>query len=243
VAGAGSDRGGEAAAPSPTPGRRPDLPREFVLDQRRQRVLGAVAELAHEVGVGAVTGSGICRLSRIAKNTFYELFDSVSDCRRYCFAEAYAVVVDPVREASAEPRSWLAGLSAALAAFYAAIAAEPLLAELCLLHSLGAVEEAQGNDNEAAVAAMVEVLDGGRAAGRAARGMAYREPPALAEDYLARMIVSLAALRVRRGEVAALAEQRSELVILVASPFLGSEQAEQAWRELRLGGAVRPSRQ
>lgn len=226
---AASNQGGRE--PSPTsPGKR-DLPRSFVEDHRRRRVLGTVAELAHEWGIGEVTATRICQLARMARNTFYDLFPGVSGCLEYAFAEAYEQLFEPVREAREQSGSWLDGVSGAVGAFFTAIAEEPLLAELCLVHSVGAAKEAEGCDYQAAVEEMTEVMRGGREAGRAACGEAYRDPPAETEQFLARAVVSLAAIRVRQeGAAEVLPEHRDELVMLAASAFFGTETAWSMWR-------------
>lgn len=104
------------------------------------------------------------------------------------------------------------------------------MAELCLVHCFGKAEEAEGHDHQAGVEVMESLLGGAREAARAACGEAYREAPLLAEEYLARAIVSLAALGVRQGEAAALPGQRAEMVMLVLSAFFGAEEAGRAWR-------------
>jgi AcrR family transcriptional regulator len=204
---------------------RGDLPREFVELHQRRRAAVALADLAHERGVAAVTTSAICQRARMSRTTFYALFATVSNCRRFAFAEAYERLFGAVAETT-EGGSWPQGLRAAVDSFFTAIVTEPLAAELCLVHSREAAAEAGGLGFEAAVEAMTEVIQGGREAGRAALGERYRDPPLQVEEFLAGAIVSLAALRVRQGEARLLPTHRAEMVQLAATPFLGAEQAE-----------------
>ncbi len=229
---AGDGRGKGAVTSAATPSRRPALSREFVKFHNRRRAVVAVAELASELGIGAVTVGGICELSRMAKVTFYDLFASASDCLHYSFTEAFEGLFAPVREASLTGDSWLAGLDRAVEALFEGAAREPALAELCLVHCFGAATEAEGHDHEAGVGMIAELLAGGREARRARLGRDYSEPPALTEDYLARTTVSLAALKLRQGQGEALPEHRAEIVMLAASAFFGAEEAGRLWGEL-----------
>jgi hypothetical protein len=189
----------------------PDLPREYVIAAQRRRAVDAVAEIAHEFGLGAATTVAVCRLGRMARATYYSLFESASGCLRYSFAEAYRQVLGPM--ASADGGSgWLAVVDAKVEALYASVAANPLLAELCLVHSCGLPEEAAGHDFEATVDEVGRMLS-------AARGQEGRRPLPLLEEYLARAIVSLAASRALQGEVDELVAERPAMVALVAASY------------------------
>lgn len=210
---------------SQAPAGRQPLPRKFVEGHQRQRVVAAVAEIAHERGVNELTATRIVRGARMSRNTFYELFGSKEECLRFAFQEAYEYLFGSVRRLSRTQGPWLERLNAALDAFFAAIVEDPVLAELCLVHSFGAAAQSEGVDYEAGVETMIEVIGDGRAAGKAAVGDAYCEPLPQVEEFLARAILSLAATRVRRGEAGRLPAQRGELVRLAATPFLGAEKA------------------
>jgi hypothetical protein len=208
---------------------RPDLPRAFIDHQRRLRAARGAAEIAHESGIGQITVGGICAFGRMARNTFYDLFDNVADCLRFGFGEGFELIFAGVREASAEEGPWPRRLDMGLERFYQTVAEEPLWAELCLVHCFGAAEPAAGHDFEAGVMAMVGLLEGGR---ETAAGDQRPPLPPLAEECLARMIVALAAQRLQQEEAAELPEQRAEMTMLALSTFLGPEEAGRAWDEL-----------
>ncbi len=159
----------------------------------------------------------------MSRNKFYELFDGKGECLRYSFQVASDIPIGPVKAAGQGDEPWLERVHAAIEGFFAAIVAEPLLAELCLVHSLTAPVESEGHGFEAGVEAMTGALGGGRDAGLLARGERYSEPPPQAEELLARGIVSLASLRIRQGEAKELPALCDELVQLAATPFLGIE--------------------
>ena len=205
------------------------LPRAFIEHQRRLRAAGAAAKIAHEFGIAAVTVRGICELGRMARNSFYEVFAGVEDCLRFGFAEGFGLIFGGLGAVSAAPAPWPQRLDAGLESFYGAVAAQPLWAELCLVHCFGAAEAAAGNDFEAGVAAMVGLLEGGREiAGVTARA----SPAPLTEECLAQMFISLAAQQVPQGAAAQLPGQRAEMVVLALGSFLGPQEAGRVWAEL-----------
>jgi AcrR family transcriptional regulator len=188
----------------------PDLPREFVAAAQRRRAVDAVAEIAHESGVASVTTAAICRTARMARTTFYGHFDGLSGCLRYSFAESYRQLVGPL--ALADGHDWLSTVESAIGAFYAAVAAHPPLAELCLVHAPTAREESSGADLEATVDDLRKLL---------AQARLHDGQPTipLVEECLARVLVSLAASRARREEGDRLLAERAEMVSLVASAY------------------------
>jgi hypothetical protein len=107
---------------------------------------------------------------------------------------------------------WPAVVDAKVEALYASVAANPLLAELCLVHSYGLLEEAAGHDFEATVDEVARMLS-------AARRQEGRRAVPLLEEYLARAIVSLAASRALQGGVDGLAAERPAMVTLVAASY------------------------
>lgn len=157
----------------------------------------------------------------MSRTTFYALFSSLANCRSFAFCEAYGQLFGNLGAADAgEP--WPARLRTALDRLFAAIAAEPALAELCLVHCFAGAEEARGHDYEAGVRAMTETMRGARTAATSTVGPVHLGPPAVTEELLARGVVSLAALQARRGEPAALVGQREEAIALVAAAFPGA---------------------
>ena len=165
----------------------------------------------------------------MARNTFYGLFESATDCLRHGILEGFQRLLEPVRRPS-QGEPWLDQVDLAVGGFFAAVAAEPLLAELCLVHSFGVAEGGENPDFEAGVESIAALLSGGRKAAAGARGRP--EPPAPTEQFLARTIVSLAAGKVRRGEAATLPDHRGEMVLLVASSYFGIEEGSRMWRQL-----------
>lgn len=222
---------GDGRGPSPSPARRPRISREFVENYRRRAVVDAVAELAHEPGVYDMTVAEICERVRMGRNTFYVHFRSISDCLAYGFEETSEELTESIRAAYAQGDSWLEGLIGAVGAFYAAVAQDPLRAELCLIHSESAVGKGQGRYFDAVVAALAEVIGGWRDEERGSSHTDH-EPAAGSEEVLAGGIVSFAAHRIRQEKTELLPDHRDEMVLLVISTLRGPEAMPEAWRLL-----------
>lgn len=193
--------------PLPSPRRPPwpQLPREVVEHHRRQKFVTALAELAHEQGIAAVTAQGICRAAHSAKKTYYELFGSTEEFLRFAFAAAFEPVLEPVSRALAgdEPPQ----LEPVVGDLYAGIADNPALAELALLHSFGRPVESAGHDYQAALQLLLELLErcrSDRGAGRADRFTLTTELPAA-------WILSIASNHLHRGEAGTLPDRGKEL--------------------------------
>lgn len=206
-----------------------NFPLRIIREDERRLIMEAVAKSARKQGAD-LTASQVIAAAPIPRNRFYILFENKGDCARFACEEAAKYILDPVKASLDVPRPWLDQVDGALEAFLAAVTKESLLAELCLIHSIaiGGGESC----NEVAIETLMAAIRGGREAGRAAGGPAYRDPPPEIEELLASGIIAVVALRLRRGEVAGLASLRGELVTLVATPYLGLEEAERYRRSL-----------
>jgi AcrR family transcriptional regulator len=193
------------------------LPQKYVQEHQRRRLVIAIARLAHEHGTVNLTTARIVSGSHMSRGTLYELFESKDACLTFAFAQAYERIFNPVK-AVREVQPWIDRVAASVNAFFTAIEAEPLLAELCLVHSLGE----PGNDSvhQAGVETMTEAI----AADPGPSELA--SPPKNAEELVARGIVSVAGRRVRDGHSAALPEEEDELVRLVAVSLSGAPHAK-----------------
>jgi AcrR family transcriptional regulator len=108
-----------------------------VEEVQRTRILEAIAEMAVELGAGAVTVSHIVAHAGVSRRTFYELFPD----REACLLAAFDLGVERARSRIepayvAEPR-WRDGIRVGLAAFLVFLEEEPALGRLCVVHSLG----------------------------------------------------------------------------------------------------------
>jgi AcrR family transcriptional regulator len=207
--------------PSPSP--RPQISRQYLEDHRRRRYVDATAELLHEFGREGPTVTNIVRLAGTARNSFYEVFRSGEDCIAYGIGVAADELCAPLA-AQQGGGEWLVEVREGVAGFYGAVAADPLLAELFLVHAAASRVE----DGRAAARVGVERFTALLGRGRAeAQARCRGALPASTDEYFARAIVSLAARRIYDGGVQALPEESGGMVALVGGFYLGPDIAEQ----------------
>jgi len=187
-----------ASEPS-EPSKRPRLSSDVVEAYRRERIVRATAESAHVLGPRRVTVSDILRRCKMARSTFYSLFPTKNDALEYSCQAATDLLTKAVREAPRNgqrpPREVV------IDSFIEAAQKEPLLTELCLLHS----KSAPIAEPDRFLAAVIQAL--------------YHE---LGEtpyaEFVALTIVQAVALQLARGSAADLSEVRDGLVRVTARP-------------------------
>lgn len=197
--------------------RRPLLAREFALEFRRRKLVVAVAEICHEFGARTLTATTICNLARTSRATFYELFSSVDECLSSAVDDAYAILFAPL--ADVDPGlPWLKRTEVSLGALFEGFAAEPVLAELYLVHSFRLSAGQSGIGPWRGVADLERLFS----AGREEAPFADRDLAATAEEFWASATLAVAARAILDGEADTLSEQAPPLTRLIGECYLGS---------------------
>jgi AcrR family transcriptional regulator len=114
------------------------LPREFIVQHQRARIVAALAEETAERGYRAVTVAHIVKRAGIARNTFYENFSCKEDCFLAAQEFAMSAALERVVAAAGELEAWPQRVRAGLTAFLTYVAEEPALARTCMVESLSA---------------------------------------------------------------------------------------------------------
>jgi AcrR family transcriptional regulator len=219
-----------------SPGGWP-LSKEFQEAHQRRRVLIPLAEMASRDGIAQIGVTEMCAAAHMGRNTFYRLFAGREAMLAYGFGEAFERTMGPVRLVATEEGPWLARVERALDALFQATVKDPLLAELCLIHSAEAPGSAARCNLEAAVEIVAQILASGSEP-EGSEGDTEESVP-LATEWIARGVLALVTLRLRQGTTEELAGQKRELLILAVSQMLGPDRAADALRELSAGS--RPS--
>jgi AcrR family transcriptional regulator len=214
--------------------RRPQISREFLEDYRRRRYVDAAAELLHEFGREGPTVTNIVRMAGTARNSFYEVFRSAEDCIGYAIGVARVELFATLDGQDGEG-GWLAEVEQAISGFYAAVVAAPMLADLYLVHAAASRVDHGRAAARAGVEGFASLLVRGRAE---AVERDRRSLPATADEYLARVIVSLAARRVIEDRAAELPGETQAMATLIGDFYLGPA-AVDAIRSDLVSGAVR----
>jgi len=227
--GKGKDGAGAAAEPSEPVSRLPagrhGLPREFIAQNQRERIITALVDTVAERGYNATTVAHITKAASVSRRTFYEHFAD----KEACFLAAYDMVADHIRasmRAAAESFSdWPQQVRAALATMLRFLAAEPELARLCMVEPVAA-----GGEIAARYRATMQDFVGILKAGRPEHS-GERPLPEATEETLVGGIVSLIVREISAGRTDELEKLLPDLVELILAPYLGIEEAERLARE------------
>jgi AcrR family transcriptional regulator len=214
-----------AAASPRLPAGRHGLPREFIAQNQRERIVTALVDTVAERGYNATTVAHITKAASVSRRTFYEHFAD----KEACFLAAYDMVADHIRasmRAAAESfEEWPQQVRAALATMLRFLAGEPELARLVMIEPVAAGGEIAAR-HRASMQGLVEILKAGRPEHGGTRPL-----PEATEETLVGGIVSLIVREISAGRGDRLEELLPDLVELTLAPYVGGEQAERLARQ------------
>lgn len=151
-----------AATASPRlPAGRHGLPREFVVQNQRERIVTALVDTVAERGYNATTVAHITKAASVSRRTFYEHFADKEACFLAAYDGAVDVLVRRVNGAYESAQSWPERAAAGLRALLAALAEEPRLARLSLV-DIGSAGPAAQRRYRTAVQRLTPLFDEGR---------------------------------------------------------------------------------
>lgn len=110
---------------------------EHTIDRRR-RILDAIVLVVHDHGFAGATVTRICAQAKVGRATFYGLFQSPQECFMAVMHDGYLRVHELIAAAFEREHDWTDGVRAALAALLAFFDAEPRLARVWVVETLGA---------------------------------------------------------------------------------------------------------
>jgi AcrR family transcriptional regulator len=210
---AGALASGETKLP---PGRH-GLPRAFVAENQRQRLLNGVVEAVAEHGYNATTIARIAAAAKISRRTFYEYFEGKEDCFLAAYEMIETHVLDSMLAAPGAEAPWPDRARARLAALLEVLARDAAVSRCFLIEPLAAGGELTVRYREA-----MQLL----------AATLRPEPPPSGLDMEVRdqaLIGGIATLIVRRLNSAAagrLPELLPDLVELALAPYLGRQEAK-----------------
>jgi AcrR family transcriptional regulator len=204
---------------TPLPRGRHGLPREFIAQNQRERLLAAIAEALDERGYDGTTVSLISSTAQVSKSDFYRHFASKDECFLAAYDDAVERLRDDVVTACGGQRQWADGVCAGLAAALERLAADPARANLLLVEGLRAGPEVYGRF-QGAVESFVPYLRNGAPAGTSAVQVADA-----ADEAVVGGIASMLGRRVLAGEADGLDRFFPELAEFALTPYLGVAEA------------------
>lgn len=206
------------------PAGRHGLPREFIVQNQRERIITALVDTVAERGYNATTVAHITKAASVSRRTFYEHFAD----KEACFLAAYEMVADHIREsmqvAAESFEDWPQKVRAALATMLRFLAGEPELARVCMIEPIAAGGEIAAR-HRSSMQGFVEILKAGRPEHSGERPL-----PEATETTLVGGIVSLIVREINAGRTEKLEALLPDLVELTLAPYLGGETAAQLAR-------------
>jgi AcrR family transcriptional regulator len=129
---------------------RPELPREFVAQHKRLRMMEAMADLCAERGYEATKIADVVARAGVARKTLYDNFGGKEELFLDAFAAAAGEAREAVVAACAEAEAGGgARIEAGLAALLAFVAANPAQARMCMIEALSATATSAAHYEEA----------------------------------------------------------------------------------------------
>jgi AcrR family transcriptional regulator len=205
------------------PSGRHGLPRSFVAQNQRLRILAALLRVLPERGYAAMTIGHITGEAGVSRAAFYEYFES----KEQCFLAAYDSISEwfckRVEEAVATEESWRDRIRIGAAEALRLLAANPLVAHLMTVEVPRAGRVARERQQV--------VLERFATAIRADHPGREGLPDDLA-DLLLGGVVALIARYVDAGRAEQLPEATRVLVEYLLIPYIGAEEARVALADL-----------
>ena len=130
------------------PGRH-GLPRVFVAENQRERLLNGVVEAVAEHGYNATTIAAITAAAKISRRTFYEYFEGKEDCFAAAYEMIEAHILDAMLAAPGAQEPWPDRVRARLAALLDVLSRDAAVARCFLIEPLAAGGEVATRYREA----------------------------------------------------------------------------------------------
>ncbi len=198
------------------------VPRDFVTQNQRERMLLATAELVAERGYQKTTIELIAKTARVALVTFYEHFADKEEC----FLAAFDENIEAARQVFAElldpEQAWADQIAAGLEVFLEMVIKEQARAKLCIVEA-----QAAGGAALARYQAMLESVAPKLREGRELNPRADRLPEGL-EVAIAGGLAWLVHQRLVSGRADDLTALLPEMLQVTLTPYVGEVEAARA---------------
>jgi AcrR family transcriptional regulator len=207
---------------SKRPSGRHLIPRDYVSQNQRERMLLATAELAAERGYQQTTIELIAKTARVALVTFYEHFADKEACFLAAFDESVAAAGEALAELLDPERPWVEQISTGLEVFLEMVVAEQARAKLCIVES-----QAAGGEALARYQSMLASVAPKLREGRELNPRSSRLPDGL-EVAIAGGLMWLVHQRLLAGRVDDLEGLLPEMLQVTLTPYVGEVEAARA---------------
>jgi AcrR family transcriptional regulator len=206
--------------PHQLPAGRHGLSRSFVVENQRQRILAAVADVCHAAGYVSMSVEDIVVTSGVSRRTFYDNFRGKEDVYLAAYDEVSKQLLTRVYAAYEAADGLVARVRDSLNAFLTFVAEEPAFADMCIVEVMaaGPIAIERRNRTMEAFSQMIEKA----AADELPKA---KLPPALTAETLVGGIYEVVYSRVLQGRGGELPDLLPDLLFSVVLPYVGQETA------------------
>jgi AcrR family transcriptional regulator len=215
--GGGQAAGALASGSDRLPPGRHGLPRAFVAENQRERLLNGVVEAVAEHGYNATTIARVTAAAKISRRTFYEYFEGKEDCFLAAYEMIETHVLDSMLSAPGAGEPWPERVRARLAALLDVLARDAAVSRCFLIEPLAAGVDLSSRYREA-----MQLL----AATLRPEPLPSELDMEVRDQALIGGIATLIVRRINAGGAARLPELLPDLVELALAPYLGREEAK-----------------
>lgn len=198
------------------------MPRDFVTQNQRERMLLATAELVAERGYQRTTIELIAKTARVALATFYEQFSSKEECFLAAIDESVAAAGEVFAELLDTELPWPEQIASGLEIFLEMVVAEQPRAKLCIVEAQAACAASL-----ARYQAMLELVAPKLREGRELNPRSARLPEGL-EVAVAGGLAWLVHQRLIADRVDDLRGMLPEMLQVTLTPYVGEVEAARA---------------
>jgi AcrR family transcriptional regulator len=201
--------------PAPLPPGRPRLSPEQVAENRRQRILAAVARLAETTGYEKTTIAEISKLAKVDVSVFYTVFANKQDAFMAVHERGFQQVMAVTAAAFFAGATWPDRVWEAARAFSRLLEGNPLLAHIGFVEAYAVGPQAVQRIEDSHVAFTIFLQEGYRSAPQ-------DEPPTrTALEASITALFEIAYQQARRDGKLKLAGLLAPMTYLALAPFLG----------------------
>ncbi len=201
---------------SPLPGGRHGLPRSFVVQNQRLRIISSMLHVLPRHGYAGTTIGHLTEGARVSRAAFYAQFEGKEEAFLATYDLAGQWLCEHVEQAVSADDEWPTRVRAGVAEALRLLAQNPAVAHLIAVEALQAGSAARERQ-QACLARFAEALRAGRPRGA--------ELPAELEEMLLGGVLSTIARYVDAGRAEQLPGAAAELVQYLLIPYLEPEES------------------
>jgi AcrR family transcriptional regulator len=218
------DEGGFTLPPALArlPDGRGRLPREFVEQNQRDRILFGALEVFGAKGFAAASVQDLIDEASTSRATFYKYFADKEEALRAVHDEVLGWLEEEARNAALAAEDWTGGVLAVSARVLGLFIADPRIARLCGVEAMLGGAEVLARQDEA-----LAQLEAALRSGRSARPWG-EDLPALLEPLLLAGAVSMVARAIGLRQDPDADHLIRDLAELILLPYLGADEASRA---------------